>query len=256
MEHSFDIEVAAKIGMVGAILLKNIYWWCNHNRANEKNIYDGCAWTYNTLQAYKKLFPYMGEKQIRLGLEKLEKEGYIKVGNYNKNGYDRTKWYAVTQAGITLLGVDIPHLSKGQKDSAKGQKDSAKGHDDTSYIPDIKPDNTPLTPQGDAKVSAQDERFDTFWKAYPKKVGKGAAKKAFIKAKVNDNLLSQMLTAIEIQRRTHQWQKENGQFIPNPSTWLNQSRWEDEPQGVEIVVASQKNDAPKLGITWMEPFEP
>jgi hypothetical protein len=105
-------------------------------------------------------------------------------------------------------------------------------------------------------VSAQDERFDTFWKAYPKKVGKGAAKKAFIKAKVSDNLLSQMLTAIETQRRTHQWQKENGQFIPNPSTWLNQSRWEDEPQGVEIVVASQKNDAPKLGITWMEPFEP
>jgi hypothetical protein len=95
--------------------------------------------------------------------------------------------------------------------------------------------NTPLTPQVDAKVSVQEERFDTFWKAYPKKVGKGAAKKAFIKAKVSDNLLSQMLTAIETQRRTHQWQKENGQFIPNPSTWLNQSRWEDEPQGVETA---------------------
>jgi hypothetical protein len=97
MEHSFDIEVAAKIGMVGAILLKNIYWWCNHNRANEKNIYDGCAWTYNTLQAYKKLFPYMGEKQIRQRI----KEGDLPalwVGNgYRVLKHEVVLWLAMMQ---------------------------------------------------------------------------------------------------------------------------------------------------------------
>ena len=95
--------------------------------------------------------------------------------------------------------------------------------------------DTPTTQRGEggAKVNLQEERFAEFWQAYPKKVGKGAALKAYGKIKPNAQLHKKMLTAIEIQKRTQQWQKENGQFIPNPSTWLNQSRWEDEPQGVD-----------------------
>jgi hypothetical protein len=37
-----------------------------------------------------------------------------------------------------------------------------------------------------------------------------------------------MIGAIEERRKTEQWQKDSGQFIPNPTTWLNQRRWEDE----------------------------
>ena len=70
--------------------------------------------------------------------------------------------------------------------------------------------------------------FDTFWKAYPKKSGKGAAEKAFSKLPAPASLLPKMLDAIELQKQSIQWQKENGQFIPNPSTWINQRRWEDE----------------------------
>ena len=70
--------------------------------------------------------------------------------------------------------------------------------------------------------------FDAFWKAYPKKSGKGAAEKAFSKLPAPASLLPKMLEAIELQKQSIQWQKENGQFIPNPSTWINQRRWEDE----------------------------
>lgn len=75
------------------------------------------------------------------------------------------------------------------------------------------------------KVSALDRRFDRFWQAYPKKVGKGAAEKSFGKFKPDDALTERMLRAIEAQRSTRQW-KEG--YIPNPATWLNQRRWEDE----------------------------
>lgn len=71
-------------------------------------------------------------------------------------------------------------------------------------------------------------RFDTFWEAYPKKIGKGAAKKAWAKIKPSETLLQEMLKAIETARRTEQWQRDNGQYIPNPATWLNQERWDDE----------------------------
>lgn len=70
--------------------------------------------------------------------------------------------------------------------------------------------------------------FDEFWKAYPRKVGKDAARKAFAKRKPTRELLDQMLAAIEKQKKGDQWQRERGKYIPHPTTWLNQGRWEDE----------------------------
>ena len=69
--------------------------------------------------------------------------------------------------------------------------------------------------------------FDMFWIAYPKKVGKEAARKAWAKANPE---LAMVLNALEWQKVSPQWFKNNGQYIPNPSTWINQHRWEDEKQ--------------------------
>lgn len=79
-----------------------------------------------------------------------------------------------------------------------------------------------------AKSTLLTERFEQFWKAYPRKVGKGAALKVWVKLKPSEELLVRMLKAVEQQKRTAQWQRDSGQFIPHPSTWLNQERWEDE----------------------------
>lgn len=67
--------------------------------------------------------------------------------------------------------------------------------------------------------------FERFWFAYPRKVGKADARKAFAKVKVP---VETLLSAIDQQTRSEQWTTENGRFIPNPATWLNQGRWEDE----------------------------
>ena len=67
--------------------------------------------------------------------------------------------------------------------------------------------------------------FDMFWIAYPKKVGKEAARKAWAKANPD---LATVLNALEWQKVSPQWFKNNGQYIPNPSTWLNQHRFLDE----------------------------
>ena len=73
--------------------------------------------------------------------------------------------------------------------------------------------------------------FDVFWQAYPRKTGKAAARKAFDKAKPP---LDVVLNAIEAQKHSAQWQRDNGQYIPYPATWLNQGRWEDEVQETEL----------------------
>lgn len=74
-----------------------------------------------------------------------------------------------------------------------------------------------------------EEPFDTFWREYPRKVGKGAARKSFEKAMKKTDLKT-ILDAVEAQRQSSQWTKDNGQFIPHPATWLNQERWADEVQ--------------------------
>jgi hypothetical protein len=78
------------------------------------------------------------------------------------------------------------------------------------------------------RMTYDDPGFQAFWSAYPNKKAKSAALKAFTKLKPDTALLAEMLKAIEVQKQSAQWQKDNGQYIPNPATWLNQERWEDE----------------------------
>lgn len=70
--------------------------------------------------------------------------------------------------------------------------------------------------------------FDRFWQAYPRKVGKLAALKIWQRLSPTEHTIEIMLTALQWQKETEQWKKDNGQFIPHPSTWLNQGRWLDE----------------------------
>jgi len=77
-------------------------------------------------------------------------------------------------------------------------------------------------------LRGNDERFETFWSAYPRKTGKEAARKAWKKAKVNNELFNRIMKSIEIAKQCDQWNKDGGQYIPNPATWINQGRWDDE----------------------------
>lgn len=70
-----------------------------------------------------------------------------------------------------------------------------------------------------------DKNFDIFWKAYPKKTDRAATEKQFMKTDVP---LETLLTALETQKKSHQWTAGNGIYVPNPATWLKNRRWEDQ----------------------------
>lgn len=74
----------------------------------------------------------------------------------------------------------------------------------------------------------QNTLFDRFWQAYPKKVGKEAARKAFSKLKPTEEEVTAWIIAVATQQQSRQWQ--DPKYIPYPATWLNQKRWEDEPE--------------------------
>ena len=70
----------------------------------------------------------------------------------------------------------------------------------------------------------KDDRFDIFWKQYPRKVAKPNAQKAWNKIKPDDVVFKKMLAAINQQGLS----SKEIQFVPHPATWLNAQRWEDE----------------------------
>lgn len=88
--------------------------------------------------------------------------------------------------------------------------------------------------------SQGDDLFERFWTAYPKKVGKGAALKAWKKTKPSQEMAARIIAAIIQQRGQERWQEEGGRFIPNPATWLNHGRWDDEV--AEVAGAGRLSD--------------
>ena len=104
MGYYFELKPAMACGVDGAVMLSNLKFWIDKNRANEKHFHDGRYWTYNSVKAFGELFPFWSKGQISTILNRLEKQNYIVSGNYNKSAYDRTKWYALTDKGEQLFG--------------------------------------------------------------------------------------------------------------------------------------------------------
>lgn len=99
---------------------------------------------------------------------------------------------------------------------------------------DIKPNNTPYNPSTDDSQKYDNKIFEKFWNEYPKKISKGNAEKWFKKNKPTNDLVDLMIEKLKIYKETEQWKKDNGKYIPYPSSWLNARGWEDEIQSNNI----------------------
>ena len=79
--------------------------------------------------------------------------------------------------------------------------------------------------------------FGEFWQAYPRKVGKLEAQRAWTKAKKHGVTVEAVLAALAWQTQSDQWTRG---YVPHPSTYLNQGRWLDEPPASVTVAISER----------------
>jgi hypothetical protein len=142
--------------------------------------------------------------------------------------HDYLKWNLSKKQSVSI----IKKLSSAGK---KGMKSRWKSHNHT----DNPPYNKTITPHSTSNstsnsslstliLSSSESEFEQFWTHYPKKIGKKEALRAWEKAKDKPDI-SSILTTLVVAKASDQWMKDNGQFIPNPATWLNQGRWADVP---------------------------
>lgn len=98
------------------------------------------------------------------------------------------------------------------------------------------PDNHALVPNTDTdtntdlnslnSLNSSDPEFEQFWSAYPRKIGKKAAARAWAKA-VDRPPRDEVIAAVDRAKKSEQWTRDDGQYIPHPATWLNEGRWAD-----------------------------
>lgn len=98
-------------------------------------------------------------------------------------------------------------------------------------------------------VPEDDPQWLRFWNAYPRRVSKKDARKAWASLNPSPALVDRIIAALAWQVPHFRWEREKWEFAPYPASWLNGAKWEDEPpRGTRPVVQSE----PQSFENWME----
>ena len=91
--------------------------------------------------------------------------------------------------------------------------------------------------QSEAKAEAKSifekqvsKNFELFWSAYPNKKSKKEAEVKFKRIDFKKHTFESIMSSLEKQKQSQDWIKNGGQYVPMPTTWINQERWADEVQ--------------------------
>lgn len=90
----YSVDVAIEYGLNEAIIIQLFQFWILKNKANNNNFFNGRYWTYNSINAWQEILPHFTQMQIRRAIDNLVQKGVLIKGNFNKNKFDRTCWYA------------------------------------------------------------------------------------------------------------------------------------------------------------------
>ncbi|GGE57964.1 hypothetical protein [Priestia taiwanensis] len=128
--------LACECGLNEAIVLQQIHYWLHMS----KHIHDGYTWIYNTYADWQKQFPFWSVSTIKRTIYRLENEGYIVTGNYNKKKMDHTKWYRINYEKLSTLNSQ---LIQSEQEGYSNWVDEQVNVN--TAIPEITTENTPYT---------------------------------------------------------------------------------------------------------------
>lgn len=189
-------SLAVRVGLCEAIIVQQIHYWLQRT----KPLDDGYCWVYNTVKDWQKQFPFWHGNTIFRHLQSLRESGVLIAEQKSTNAFDKTLYYRID---YDKLGVESITPKWGNRKHQNGE----------------------ITVNTETTI----DYFEDFWKAYPKKVAKEDAIRAWSKIKMDEATLANILKAIKDQGLASQEKK----FVPHPATWLNKKRWEDEVEPIQ-----------------------
>lgn len=168
--------------------------------------------------------------KIRTALERFEKLDFLTVSLTGKS----------TKSGklITIVNWRL-YQSNEEEDNRQNNRQNNK------EITDRQPtDNRHIKEEGKEYKELKEDKekgFERFWELYPSKRKKPVARIAWMNMRVHSEEQYALInTAVERYKKTNQWQEENGRYIPDPDTFLQDERWTDEIKLSEAVQAADR----------------
>ncbi len=212
-------SLAKAVGINGAIILQQLHYWLQKS----KNVEDGEVWRYQTYDDWSKEMPWLSAVGVRKILKKLEQDGYIITGNYNKRKMDKTIWYRIAYNHPIFKGKSMCYKVSVDAIQSIRPCDTKLG-----TLPETTTETTT-----DIKNIKKDllDSFTGFYEVYPRHTARAAALKAWIKLEPIPALVDTIIKAVGVQKDTvwaEHIAKGAPEFIPYPATYLNGHRWEDE----------------------------
>jgi hypothetical protein len=129
----------------------------------------------------------------------------------------KRKYAAKKRSETKLEKVD---QSRSKANKVEPSRDNADADSDA----EADSNTTPKPPRGQP---VEPESFTTFWNAYPKKVAKPQALKSWLRIAPTKDTQAQIIQDVTKRKASEDWTKDQGKYIPNPSTYLNNQRWTD-----------------------------
>jgi hypothetical protein len=192
------------------------------------------------LTAYRRSYSHLGSKAnvdaatVRRAIRTLEELGEVAVlvrGDGRESSH-----YRIDLPDLDHVeGRQPAHPGSANGLARVGESPTQGGPDAHPIIP-FSPGDTPESPKDSSAVA-----FGEFWDAYPRKVGKPEAEKAWRAVVAKDDVASSDVL-VGLDRWKAYWRSARTEptFIPHPSTWLRQRRWEDQPPPVNISRGGQR----------------
>lgn len=221
-------SLARLVGLNEAIILQQVHYWLQRS----SNIKDGHRWVYNSYPNWYKQMPvWKSETTMRTAFKRLEKQGLLITANYNKAGFDKTKWYRIDYDKLSSLENKLPSAKNWQTTSQNLADGTAKNwQTNTKRLPEntTETNNKHSASHSNAQcVSQLEDEFEAVWSKYPNKKGKKQAfnhYKAWRKASVKhtNEYLLERLKVYMTDLQQNSWK-----HPMNGSTWFN-GRFDDE----------------------------
>lgn len=168
----------------------------------------------------------IGIAVLRKAKSELIEKGIIKT---ELRGIPPKEWINIDFDTLTISVIKSDHKGSDSRININNNKNN-------NNIPS-KPSVSPVEEEDLSEKHITLSMFELFWKAYPKKIDKGKAltswKKLCNKSPKEKPLWRVLRRAIQQQKQTERWG--DPKFIPHASTWLNQSRWLDDPKEMKNI---------------------
>ena len=207
-----------------AVILQQIHYWIE----KRQNYREGRYWVYNSMENWMQQFPWIKSRTtLTRYFNNLEKKGLLITGNYNKAGFDKTKWYTIDYSTLSDFEQRL------YRTCTTSDQNLVNGMNRTCTTNTI--DYTEITSESTTNKQANavsadadlSESFNKLWNLYPKKQGKKDAFRHYKawrkKSKDNtDDYLLRKLNEYKDYLTANQW------LHPmNGSTWFN-GRFDDD----------------------------